>query len=276
VTLLDKAAGLQSAVWLARRAVAKAMKRAEFLKKVDHRPYPLPAGRYAMRMTWARLLFAHWPVPVEALRPIVPDSLEIDTYDGVAWVGVVPFVMTGVRPRLLPPIPGLSTFLELNVRTYVGAGSTAGGWFWSLDANSRVAVAVARRTFHLPYFTARMTCEVAEGWIGYESARTHRGAGDARLSMRYRPVGEVWQSEPGSLGSFLTERYCLFAVDPAGRLWRGDIHHEPWPLQRAECETAENSMTGPLGVTLPDVRPHLLYADRLDVCAWRLALHKAG
>jgi uncharacterized protein YqjF (DUF2071 family) len=239
-----------------------------------------------MVMRWLDLLFAHWPVDPSALRPLVPEGLELDTFDGRAWLGVVPFRMTGVRPLGCPPLPGVSAFAELNVRTYVrcreghaGRGSEAGSegkpgvWFFSLDAASRLAVRGARWTFHLPYLDARMRVEETDGWIRYESRRTHRGAPPGVFRARYRPVGESYRSEPGDLDHWLTERYCLYSQDRRGRLYRGNIHHLPWPLRRAEAEIEEDTLTEPLGTTgatleRPDREPLLHFARRLDVVAW--------
>jgi hypothetical protein len=225
-----------------------------------------------MAMKWHDLLFMHWPVPVEVLRPLVPAGLEIDTFDGVAWLGVVPFRMSGIRARGTPAMPWVSAFAELNVRTYVTAGGRAGVWFFSLDAASRLAVRVARATFRLPYFDAQMhiagTTGDAAGAVTYSSVRTHRNAPPAEFAATYTPTGEVYRAQPGDLDHWLTERYCLYAASPAGRLSRGEIHHSPWPLQPAACDTTVNTMTHQLGITLPPAPPLLHFAKQLDVVAW--------
>jgi hypothetical protein len=229
---------------------------------------------WTMAMCWHDLLFAHWPVPAAELRALLPrtePTLELDTFDGVGWLGVVPFRMGGVRLRGLPPLPGTDAFPELNVRTYVTAGGCPGVWFFSLDAASRLAVRIARATFHLPYFDAAMACTERAGEIHYSSRRTHRDGGTARLEVRYRATGEPFASRPGSLEHWLTERYRLFAADRRGRLWRGEIEHAPWPLQPAEAEFATLDMTRWLDLALPAQPPHLLFARKLDVRAWRLA-----
>ncbi|MGF1470827.1 MAG: YqjF family protein [Rubrobacteraceae bacterium] len=238
------------------------------LGQTDHRPYPLPEGSWALAMSWHELLFMHWPVPAGWLRPRIPPALQLDTHEGSAWLGVVPFRMSGVRPRFLPGVPPLSNFPELNLRTYVSAGGKPGIWFFSLDAHNPVAVRLARATFKLPYYDARMFCHASRGEVGYASARTHRNAPPARLIGRYRPAGEVFESRPGSLENFLTERYCLYAADRRGVVRRGDIHHHVWPLQNAEAEWAALEMTSQIGVELPDTEPLLHYAHRLDVVAW--------
>ncbi len=143
------------------------------LEQLAHRPWPLPAGPWVMAQTWHDLLFAHWPVPIATLRPHIPTCLAIDTFEGQAWLAVVPFRMSGVRLRGTPA-PWLSAFPELNVRTYVAADGKPGVWFFSLDAGNPLAVAIARAWFHLPYFRARMSCEERNDWIEYKSERTHR------------------------------------------------------------------------------------------------------
>src|SRR6267143_1680494 len=229
------------------------------LKEVAHRPWPLPAGPWVMAQSWHDLLFAHWQVDAAALRPFLPSQLQIDTFEGSAWLAVVPFRMTGVRLRGTPGLPWLSAFPELNVRTYVTCEGKPGVWFFSLDAGNALAVAIARAWFQLPYFRARMSCVTREGWIHYQSERTHRGASAALLKCRYRPLGTIFSSQSGTLEHFLTERYCLYTARGRGRIIRGEIHHPSWPLQRAEAELAHNSMAGSLGVALAS-RPLLHFA----------------
>jgi uncharacterized protein YqjF (DUF2071 family) len=221
-----------------------------------------------MRQSWHDLLFAHWPVDAATLRSQIPDRLRIDTFNGQAWLGVVPFRMSGVRLRWMPPLPWISAFPELNVRTYVTAEEKPGVWFFSLDAANPVAVAVARLTFHLPYFNARMSCEDAAGGIQYRSERFHRGAPEGVFEARYLPRGDSFEAPAGTLEHFLTERYCLYSAKN-DRLYRGEIHHPPWRLQRAEAEFRKNSMADAAGVALPDAAPLLHFARRQDVVAWR-------
>src|ERR1700680_1748643 len=172
------------------------------LKNVAHRPWPLPAGPWVMAQSWHDLLFMHWPVDAAVLRPLLPPQLQIDTFEGHAWLAVVPFRMTDVRLRGAPAVPWLSAFPELNVRTYVTCGGKPGVWFFSLDAGNWLAVAIARAWFHLPYFRARMSSAKLDGWIEYRSERTHRGAASGVLLGRYRPVGEEFLAQSGSLEHF--------------------------------------------------------------------------
>jgi len=222
-----------------------------------------------MAQSWHDLLFAHWPVDSALLRPLLPPQLQIDTCEGQAWLGVVPFRMTGVRLRGTLALPWLSAFPELNVRTYVTCGGKPGVWFFSLDAGNSLAVAIARAWFCLPYFRARMSCAEREGWIHYQSERTHRGAPSGLLAGRYRPVGEVFSARHGTLEHFLTERYCLYTADRRGQIIRGEIHHRLWLLQEAEAEFTRNTITEASGVELPARRPLLHFAKRQDVVVWR-------
>ncbi|MCZ6794372.1 MAG: DUF2071 domain-containing protein [Planctomycetota bacterium] len=236
--------------------------------RLSHRPWPLPSSPWVLAMTWNDLLFAHWPVAVDDVRRSIPPGLEVDTWEGDAWVGVVPFRMTGVRPRILPSLPGFSAFPELNVRTYVKVRGRPGVWFFSLDASSLLCVQAARWTYRLPYFHARMSCEERRGWILYESVRRDRRGGAAVFRARYRPLGATFRARPGTLDDWLVERYCLYAVDGRGRLLGCDIHHRPWELQRAEAVIEENGMTRAAGLELPDRAPVLHFARRLETVAW--------
>ena len=245
------------------------------LPTATHRPWPLPQRPWVMAMQWHDLLFMHWPVPPEVLRPDIPPALTLETFDGTAWLGVTPFRMASARPRLLPPLPWVSAFPELNVRTYVTAEGKPGVWFFSLDAGNWLAVRGARYLFHLPYYDADMESESDGGVVRYTSTRTHRGAPGAAFAGRYRPSGPVYQAAVNSLEYWLTERYCLYTVDRQGGVWRGDIHHACWPLQPAEADIACNTMADQLRLRPPQRAPLLHFAQRLDVVAWTLEAVKA-
>ncbi|SMC07484.1 hypothetical protein SAMN00767673_2431 [Rubrobacter radiotolerans DSM 5868] len=246
----------------------KAFEAEAVLRRVEHRLYPRPEGPWALAMSWHDLLFMHWPVRPGLLRAMILPALEVDTFDGAAWLGVVPFTMSGVRPRLLPAVKGISDFPEINLRTYVKADGRPGVWFFSLDAHNPLAVRLARATFGLPYFDARMSCVREGDTVSYTSVRTHRRAPLAEFRGRYRPTADVERSTPGSLEAFLTERYCLYAPDGRGGARRGEVHHELWPLRRAEVEVETLRMTDQVGLSLPEADPVLHFAERLDVLAW--------
>ena len=219
-----------------------------------------------MQQSWHDLLFAHWPVAPGAMRLLVPPQLTLDTFDGRCWVGVVPFWMSGVRARGVPKLPGTACFPELNVRTYVTDGGKPGVYFFSLDAGNRLAVRAARACFHLPYFYADMKAEATGDEIVYRSSR--RGAG-AEFHGRYRPIAPAALRKVGTLEHWLTERYCLYTVHNA-KLYRGEIHHQPWPLQDASAHISVNRMASAAGLVLPDGAPLLHFAKRLDVLIWPL------
>ena len=238
------------------------------LARTEHRPWPLPGRAWLMFQRWHDLLFAHWPVPAAELRPLVPRELELDTYAGSAWVGVVPFRMSGVRLHGTPPLPVLSAFPELNVRTYVRHGARDGVWFFSLDAASWPAVLGARASFHLPYFRARMECAERDGEVHYRSERVPVHGRPAALLGRYAPLAPPAAPTPGTLEHFLTARYCLFARAPSGQLLTADIHHLPWPLQAARARFEESTMAAAAGIALPDSEPLLHFARVLEVLVW--------
>jgi len=235
------------------------------------RPWPAPAGRFDLAMRWHDLLFLHWPLPPEVVRTKLPAGLELDLHDGRAWVGVVPFRMSNVRPRGLPGIPWLSAFPELNVRTYVTHAGRPGVWFFSLDATNPIAVRRARARFHLPYFDARIRCEARAGRVDYACTRTHRGAPAAEFRGAWQPAGPTFLARAGTLEHFLTARYCLYAVDPSGRLRIGEIDHPLWPLRVARAEVATNSMLAAHGLPTPSKPPFAHCVERLDVVAWNVA-----
>ena len=215
------------------------------------------------------LLFAHWAVRPEALRPLVPQPLELDLREGQAWLGVTPFVVGGLRLRGTPPLPRLSRFPELNVRTYVDYGAHPGIYFFSLDAARLAAVAAARRAYRLPYFHAVMSARHGGGKVHYESERIDSRGPPAQLRACYGPTGPRLPIDHGSLERWLAERYCLYVVDERGRALRADIHHPPWPLQPAGATIELNTMARPLGLELVS-DPLLHYSARQDTLIWPL------
>lgn len=235
------------------------------LRDVEHRPWPVPPDPWVMFQSWRRLLFAHWPLPPARLRPLVPDALELETFDGRACVGLTPFHLHGLRPRFLPALPGPSNFPEMNLRTYVRVGDRPGIFFFTLEAGSSLAVAAARAFYRLPYHRADMETGEENGWVRY---RSRRRDGSAAFEGRYRPSGPVSHAGEGTIEHFLTERYALYAVLRNGGLLRGDIHHRPWPLQPAEADIEVNTVAAAHGIELPDREPLLHYSERQDTLVW--------
>jgi uncharacterized protein len=233
----------------------------------DRHPTVVPPGPWVMVQRWHHLLFAHWRCPIADLRPLIPEPLEIETFDGSAWVGVIPFYMSGVRMRLTPPVPTANEFEELNVRTYVTLDGRPGIWFFSLDCASSLAVLGARVGIYLPYYRAAMSMTTDNGTIDYRSERWHWTGTPAAFAASYQPVGEVFNPAPDTLEHFLTERYCLYS-SAGRRIWRGDIIHPRWNLQGAEARIDRNSMIAAASIRQLGHEPLLHYSAFQDVRFW--------
>ena len=228
-----------------------------------------PAGPPIMHQTWGKLLFMHWPIDANLLRPLIPRGLEIDSFDGSAWIGVIPFTMWGIRASFLPPIPGTSAFHELNVRTYVTINGVPGVWFFSLDAANKLAVWGARKFYYLPYYHAQMSLGQTDNTIHYSSNRNDPQGAPAQLKSTWSIGEPLPPSSPGSIEFFLTERYCLYS-EHDGKIYRSQIHHQPWPLQKAQLTSLSSSMIECHGLPTPQGDPLLHYAEELRVDIWRL------
>jgi len=235
---------------------------------VPLRPPATPRGALFVEHTWGNLLFAHWRAGAAAVRPLVPDALELDTWEGAAWVGVVPFLMSGVRARALPAVPGARRFPELNVRTYVRHGGVSGVWFFSLDAASALVVAVGRALWGLPYRRADMKLVLEGDAVRYRSRRAGAGGAPAEYDASYRPTGPARAARAGTLEHWLTERYSLFVVDARSRVRRADIEHEPWDLQDAEADVRLDTMAAAAGLALDGPPSLLLCSRRQPTRAW--------
>jgi uncharacterized protein YqjF (DUF2071 family) len=239
-------------------------------RHIAHRPWPLPRSPWIMGQRWSNLLFAHWPVSPDVLRPLVPPRLALDLFEGTGgWVSVTPFYLSRLRPWGFPAAPWISEFPELNVRTYVTLEDKPGVYFFSLDAGSQLAVYAARSLFHLAYYEAAMTLhEARDGTIFYHSRRTHAGAAAADFSARYRPTGSGAPAAPGTLDHWLVERYCLYAVEHETSVYRAEIHHRPWLLQPADARIELNTMGTAAGIPLEGPPSRVTFSSRLDVVVW--------
>lgn len=232
---------------------------------VRERPDRLAVGR----QRWADLLFAHWTVEPAVIQATLPKGLFVDTFEGRAYVGIVPFSMERVRPSYLPAVPLISWFLELNVRTYVhDARGNPGVWFYSLDCSNPLAVVLARRFFHLPYFRAEMSLRRSGASVRYRSLR--KGSGEAPGAFAWDQEGEGQEAGPGTLEFFLLERYLLFASDSAGRLFQGQVHHAPYRFYRPTVRGLSAEPARPLGFDLTAPPASLLAALPVDVSIYRL------
>ena len=238
--------------------------RGPITKDIDRvTPTARPERTAVMHQRWAELAFLHWPVPVAAVRGPIPPALTVDTFDGHAWVGLVPFTVTGARTMLMPPLPWVSEFHEVNVRTYVHLDGDPGVWFFSLDASNPVVVAAARALFHLPYAHARMEMDVDAGGVAFRSERASAPA--AACALRYEPEGAARPAAVGTLEHFLAERYLLYTAS-GGRLLQAQVHHEPYPLQRARATLAREGLIAAAGIDRPDEPPaHVHFAREVNV-----------
>jgi uncharacterized protein len=229
-----------------------------------------------MHQDWHHLLFLHWEIPVAELQALIPPRLTVDTFEGKAYVGLIPFTLSGVRPVLTPPLPWISRFHEVNVRTYVHLkGGDPGVWFFSLDASSTIAVAAARAAYKLPYFDSQiefMTSDDALPAIDFRSHRTDaRGPAPAHCHARYQPVeGPATASAPGTIEHFLIERYILYAEDEQHRLHRARVHHQPYPVQRAEVLALDETLVWATGVRRNDSVGLRHYAREVNVKVYPL------
>ena len=245
----------------------------EYLVRTSHRPRPLPSGRWALTQRWNDLLFAHWPVAASSLAPLLPEGLQVDTFQGSGWLGVLPFWMDRIKIRGVPPIPGARTFPELCLRTYVREEDTGvpGVYFFSLDASNLLAVGVGQAFYHLPFHWAEMRLKQRSDREFSFYSRRLLASHPVVFSARYRGMGptrKLAENRSGTLEYFLMERNCLFARNRAGQTIRANIHHVPWPLEEAEAEIERNDLAEAIGIELPDQKPVLYYSRRLAVYVW--------
>lgn len=240
----------------------------EIVARVKHRLWPVPSLPWIMFQSWQDLLFASWPLPALKLQLLVPRELEIDTFERSAWVSLVPFRMVDLHFRDVPPLPGDNSFPELNFRTYVKVEDRPGVYFFSIECSNVIADWVARHFFSMPFMRSKIKFFTQDGSFVFESTRAQSDAPAARFVCNYRPIGEPFQAQPGSLEAFLVERYSLFFVKDQGAIYRGDIQHSPWNLQEAAAEFQVNTIATAAGIELPVTPPHLLFSSKTDTLVW--------
>lgn len=245
----------------------------EFQVRMSHRPRPLPSGRWAVSQRWNDLLFAHWPIPAASIAASLPEGLLVDTFQGSAWLGVVPFWLDRLKVRGLPRLPVFRNLPDLNLRTYVREERTGarGVFCFSMDAGSLLAVAAARTLYHLPYYWADMRLERRSSREFSFYSRRRLASGTIIFQARYRGLGPTYRqmaNRSGSIVNFFTERDCLFARNRDGQPIRANIHQVAGPLEDAEAVIDQNSLAESIGVELPSREPVLHYSRRLAVYVW--------
>jgi len=222
-----------------------------------------------MTQTWEHLLFVHWAVSPSLLRGLIPNELEVDTFNGMAWLGIIPFLMSGVRLRRMPIVPFTSTFPEINVRTYVKAKQKAGVYFLSLDASNPLITAIAKQWYRLPYSHANMRFSRQGQTIDFESRRIDKNSPSVQFSGKYEASGQLIAAAAGTIENWLTERYTLFCqCSRSNRLYYADVYHEPWVLQKASVHMRENTMTNSLSIPLAINPDYAFYARGVQSYIW--------
>lgn len=217
-----------------------------------------------MYQSWDSLTFLHWKYPASAVQPLIPAGLELELYDGAAWVGLVPFVLRGVRVEGLPRLPGFGAFPETNVRTYVrGPDGVTGVWFFSLDAARLTAVIGARTGFGLPYFWAKMNVNVQPGVVAYASRRIWPGP-PAAMSAEIEPGEQIPPERLTSFDHYLTARFRLISVR-RGACVSSRVEHAPWPLRRARLLRLEQNLVEAAGLPAPAGPPVIHYSEGVAV-----------
>ncbi len=245
----------------------------EFMPRRSHQPRPLPSGHWLLKQRWNDMLFANWPVAASLLAPLIPEGLQVDIFQGSAWLGVMPFWMEQIKVRGLPTLPGARSFPQLSLRTYVRDPQTGtpGLSFLSLEASNPLAAMVGRAFYRLPYHWAEMHLEKRSEREFEFYSRRRLAQRPVVFNARYRGLGpspRLMESRVGSIEYFLMERYCLYSSNRDGQAIKANLHHESWPLEEAEAEIEQNDLAAAFGIELPDVEPVLHYARRLAVYVW--------
>lgn len=245
----------------------------KYLVRTSHKPRLLPPGRWLMKQRWNDLLFAHWPVPASSLAPLIPQGLQMDSFMGSAWLGIMPFWMDRVKVRGIPPIPGARSFPDLSLRTYVREERTGtqGVYCLSLDSSNLLAVGMGRAFYRLQYHWAQMRMEQRSEREFSFFSRRHFCQKPVVFNARYRGLGpsrRLLEAGAGSLEYFLMERYCLFSRNPDGLPIRANLHHVSSQLEEAEAVIEQNDLAEVLGIHLPEQAPMLHYSRRMAVYVW--------
>ncbi|MGV3467279.1 MAG: YqjF family protein [Heyndrickxia sp.] len=240
------------------------------LNDIIHRPFPLPSKKWIMRQAWRNVLFLHWPVPVEKLRPHIPSSLQIDTFKGSAWLGIILFVLEGIFPLGISSLSLTPSFPETNVRTYVKYNGKPGIYFMSIDVENWASLKIAKRWYRLPYHSAQIFYQKEGQNFNFHSIRKDNESPSIYLKGQYSPISEVYYAKEGTLDHWLTERYCLYSSNNVASIYCGDIHHQPWPLQKAEIDLVRNTLFTPFNFDFSKVKPIAHFSTGLDSLMWNI------
>lgn len=240
------------------------------MDEVTHRPWPIISKNWIIRQAWSNVLFTHWPISAELLRPHIPRSLEIDTFDGTAWLSVVVFVMEGIYLRGLSALSVTPKFAEVNVRTYVQRNGKPGVYFMSLDVGDLASLMIAKRWYRLPYKAAQISSNKEGQTFFCQSQRKGQAKVPIGFHANYIPLAEVYISKKGTFDHWLTERYCFFSTDKRANIYCGEIHHQPWPLQKVDTEICRNSLFTPFQFDLSDEKTIAHFSKGLDSFFWNI------
>lgn len=241
----------------------------KILDDISHRPFPLYSKNWIMRQAWRNLVFLHWPIPKGILRKFIPTPLQIDTFNGYAWLGIVAFVMDGIYPRNIPFCSLIHKFPEVNLRTYVQYRGKPGVFFLSLDVDNWASNIIAKRWFKLPYYPAQVTYEQNDRVIHCESIRKSNNT-QIRFKGRLRPSHKIFHARSETLDFWLTERYCLYSIDTNKNVYCGEIHHRSWPLQKVDIEVEVNTLTSHLNIDLSNKKPITHFSTGVDSLIWNI------
>lgn len=236
------------------------------LLEVDHRPWKLPNNNWKWRQSWNNLVFIHYKIDIQSLRALVPSKFEIDLYQGEAWISIVPFFMEDVMKGNIPSFYPFKKFPELNLRTYVKYENKPGVFFFSLDAECLPVVLGGNLLYGVPYKYAKMNYELSENG-GY--LRSDRFIGSVEFEMRYRKIGEIFESEIGSLQEWLSERYCLYSKSNHTEFYRVEVHHKKWPLQNCEVSISKNDILKASNLEVDLDSMIVNYSPGVDVISFR-------
>lgn len=242
----------------------------DLINDIAHRSSPLPSKNWVMKHTWSNLLFLHWPIHPSKLRPYIPSPLQIDTYDGFAWLGVVVFVIEGIYLRGLSNISLVPIIQEVNVRTYVRYGEKTGVYFLSLDANHWSTYTIAKHWYRLFYHPAKISIQDKENIFHIESIRKGKAETPIMLKGMYTPLAAEYIPKVGMVDHWVTERYCLYSTRNGKDIYCAKIHHRPWVLQQAEFEIETNTLFMPFYMDLRGAKPIAHFSKGVDALIWNI------